>query len=406
MKAILAILLLASVLLASFKNSTYNDRDESILEIFGVEPSFIYDNNFLDVKNSLLSNIQKDNLLKRYDEAYEFVPMLKEMIIKAEIPQEFLYLAMAESEFSIRAHSSKNATGLWQLIPQTAKILGLRIDEYVDERRDPVRSTEAAIEYLKRLHAKFGKWHLAAIAYNCGDGRLQKAIERAGSDDLGVLLDPDKKYIPLESRHYMRKILSIAMIFRSVDMLKSSDYEHFLNRGAGTTIAKVYVKRGIQLYKIAEDAGISLEEFKRYNRHLKHSITPPGIGNVAVYLPYERLASFRQNYSPDSHKSVEHFAIYNVRQGDTLGLIAKRHGVSVREIQLMNNLEGTVLSLNQVLRIPSFKRHVEVKEYVTKRGDTLDSISERFNISKESIKKLNNLNKNSLNAGVKLVLTR
>ncbi len=122
MKALFYLMLLASTLLASFKNSTYNNRDELVLETFGVDPSFLYDQNFLDMKNSLVSDLKKDHLMRRYDEAYDFVPLLKEMIIKAEIPQEFLYLAMAESEFSVRAFSPKKASGLWQFMPETARI--------------------------------------------------------------------------------------------------------------------------------------------------------------------------------------------------------------------------------------------------------------------------------------------
>ena len=262
MRALIFCLIFNSMLFASFNNSTYNNRDELILETFNVEPSFLYDENFLSMKNTFLNEMRRERLLKRYGEAYEFVPLLKEMILKAEIPQEFLYLAMAESEFSLRAYSRKKAAGLWQFMPQTAKIFGLKIDEYVDERRDPVRSTEVAITYLKHLQGIFGKWYLAAIAYNCGEGRLKRAIAQAGSDELAILLDSKKRYLPRESRLYIRKILSFAMMFRNIDALKSSDYEYFLNRGALTTIAAVKVKGGTHLYRVAQGAGISLEELK------------------------------------------------------------------------------------------------------------------------------------------------
>ncbi|CAE11071.1 lytic transglycosylase domain-containing protein [Wolinella succinogenes] len=404
MKALFYLMLLASTLLASFKNSTYNNRDELVLETFGVDPSFLYDQNFLDMKNALVSDLKKDHLMRRYDEAYDFVPLLKEMIIKAEIPQEFLYLAMAESEFSVRAFSPKKASGLWQFMPKTAQIIGLRIDEFVDERRDPIRSTEAAITYLKNLHGMFGKWYLAAIAYNCGEGRLQKAIAQAGSDELSVLLDPDKKYLPRESRNYIRKILSISMMFHSVDMLKSSDYEHFLNRGATTTIATVKVKAGTHLYKVAEGAGMSLEELKQFNRHFKYSFTPPGKKEYSVYLPYDRLASFKQNYRPESHGTSEMFIVHSVQKGDTLASLAKRYGTTLQEIKIANDLKSAALSLNQRLIIPVLKSASNLKEYVTKQGDTVESISKRFNVSIENLKRLNNLQHNLLEAGVKLVL--
>lgn len=400
LRALFYSLFLASSLLASFKNSTYNDRDERVLATFDVEPSFLYDKNFLHMKNTLVSDLRRDHLMRRYDEAYDFVPLLKEMIIKAGIPQEFLYLAMAESEFSVRAYSPKKAAGLWQFMPQTAKILGLRIDDYFDERRDPVRSTEAAITYLKKLHGMFGKWYLAAIAYNCGEGRLQRAIAKAGSDDLSVLLDPDKKYLPKESRHYIRKILSISMMFHSIDMLKNSDYEYFLNRGASTTIATLSIKPGIHLYKVAEGAGMSLEELRHYNRHFKYPFTPAKKRDYSVYIPYERLATFKQNYRPERHP--DSLLIHQVQKGDTLGALARRYGVSVQEIKVMNHLQSSALSLRQRLIIPVLKR----AEYTTKQGDTLESIAKRFNISAERLKKLNNIQHNALKAGVKLVVAR
>ncbi|MGP1579880.1 MAG: transglycosylase SLT domain-containing protein [Wolinella sp.] len=355
MRALIFCLIFNSMLFASFNNSTYNNHDELVLEIFGVEPSFLYDENFLSMKNTFLNEMRRERLLKRYDEAYEFVPLLKEMILKAEIPQEFLYLAMAESEFSLRAYSRKKAAGLWQFMPQTAKIFGLKIDEYVDERRDPVRSTEVAITYLKHLQGIFGKWYLAAIAYNCGEGRLKRAIAQAGSDELSVLLDSKKRYLPRESRLYIRKILSFAMMFRNIDALKSSDYEYFLNRGALTTIATVKVKGGTHLYHVAQGAGISLEELKKYNRQFKYAFTPPVTGReYNVYLPYERLASFKQNYRENANDEI--FYVHRVQKGDTLYGLAKRYKIALQEIKIANNLRTSALSLNQRLIIPVLKR--------------------------------------------------
>lgn len=101
---------------------------------------------------------------------------------------------MTESSLKTRAYSRKKASGLWQFMPETAKQYNLKTDDYVDERRDLIKSTEAASKHLSYLHDRFGKWYLAAIAYNCGGGRLSKAIEKAGSDKLSVLLDEEKIY--------------------------------------------------------------------------------------------------------------------------------------------------------------------------------------------------------------------
>ena len=105
-------------------------------------------------------------LTRQFDNGYEFIPILRKMLADADVPQEFLFLAMAESEFKSQALSSKKAAGIWQLMPATAKELGLIIDEYIDERQDPIKSTQAAIKYLQYLHKATGKWYLAAMAYN------------------------------------------------------------------------------------------------------------------------------------------------------------------------------------------------------------------------------------------------
>jgi membrane-bound lytic murein transglycosylase D len=209
--------------------SNYN-KELALLESFDIEPSFLYDPvmNNMRLKNN--TDIKNRQFFKTMEKAYLFIPAIKNILTKYEIPQEFLYLAMAESNFSTRAYSKKRASGLWQFMPRTGKHYKLHIDEYVDERRDLIKSTEAAATYLSALHKRFGKWYLAAIAYNCGGGRLNSAIKKAGTDDLKVLLDSKKKYIPRESRFYIRKIVALALIGTDEQFLLSSEYGYLLNR--------------------------------------------------------------------------------------------------------------------------------------------------------------------------------
>ena len=185
------------------------------------------------------------------------------MIVQAGIPQEFLFLAMAESGFSSRAYSKKRAVGIWQFMPYTAKDLGLVINDYVDERRDPIKSTQAAIKYLQFLYNATGQWYLAAMAYNCGLGRLKKAIERAGSSELEVLLDEREKYLPGETRQYIRTILSMSLAFSNTQKMQAVDREYLLNRRAFDTLAQVQIKGGTLLASIAAGAGMSLADIKK-----------------------------------------------------------------------------------------------------------------------------------------------
>ncbi|PAF47640.1 lytic transglycosylase [Helicobacter sp. 12S02232-10] len=345
----------SSMLKADFNSLIYDRFSENILNSFGVSGTFLAE---LKVKNSFKTNSAEarwDYFLEKFDSSYEFIPILKSMMAQAGIPQEFLFLAMAESEFSTRAYSPKKASGIWQLMPVTAKQLGLKINDYIDERRDPIKSTQAAIKYLQFLYKLTGQWYLAAMAYNCGVGRLQKAIKKAQTSDINVLLDDKKKYLPKETRNYMRMILSMSVAFNNIDRFKSEDREYLLNRGAMNTLASVNVKAGTLLKTIAQGAGISLSELKKYNRQFRYDFLPPGYKEYTVYIPYEKLVYFKQNFKEDENPN-EMFVLHKVKQGETLTSISKKYKVSIQELKITNNLKNSFLSINQKLIVPVIRK--------------------------------------------------
>ncbi len=290
-------------------------------------------------------------LTRQFDNGYEFIPILRKMLADADVPQEFLFLAMAESEFKSQALSAKKAAGIWQLMPATAKELGLKIDDYIDERQDPIKSTQAAIKYLQYLYNATGKWYLAAMAYNCGLGRLNRAIKEAESDNIAVLLDEEEQYLPLETRNYLRKIMSMSLAFSNAHELKQADKEYMLNRGAGDSLVIVHVKAGNSLANIAKGANMSLEQFRSYNRHFKYDFVPFGQKEYQVYLPYERLTYFKQHFK-NVLDTRPHFVTYRVRKGDNLSKIAKKHNISIDKIKQMNGLKSNMLVVNQTLKLP------------------------------------------------------
>lgn len=351
-------LFLASFLRADFNNLVYDRFSENVLNSLGVSGAFLAE---LRVKNSLrIGSAQSrwEYFLQKFDSSYDFIPILRSMITQAGIPQEFLFLAMVESEFSARAYSPKKAAGIWQLMPATAKQLGLKINDYIDERRDPIKSTQAAIKYLQFLYKITGEWYLAAMAYNCGVGRLQKAIKEAKSTDIDVLLDERKKYLPKETRRYITMILDMSLAFSNIDKLKSEDREYLLNRGAMGTLAKVDAKAGTMLVTIAQGAGMDLADLKKYNRQFRYNFIPPGYNEYAVYIPYKNLAYFRQNFKPDANPN-EMFILHKVKQGETLTSISKRYKVSIQELKITNQLKNSFLSINQKLIVPVIKKNYE-----------------------------------------------
>lgn len=404
-KYIFVLSLSVATLFASLSMSSYSQDDLKVLKSLDIDESFLKERAFINMKESIL-NDRVDFFLKKLNDAYIFVPIIKDMIKEAKIPQAFLYLAMAESNFSVRAFSSKRAVGLWQFMPLTAKAFGLKINNYVDERRDPIKSTEAAIAYLKYLHDMFGKWYLAAIAYNCGEGALKRAILRAKSDDLATLIDPNRKYLPKESRIYIRKILSLAFMSKSTNFLMVDNFEHLLNRGSIYPISSVEIKGGTHLRLVADSMNISLDELKKLNKQLKQNYIPPYEKRYSINIPYSRLALFKQNFKESKIK----YLIHSVKRGESLYTIGKKYNIPYGLIKDANRLSSNRLSIEQELIIPisnyskSTKFEPIQKSYRIKQGDSLDRISKEFGVSIEKLKRVNNLTSNFIRAGDMIVI--
>ena len=402
------LLILLPVLLSANLNFTSNYTKEiAILESFDIEASFLYDPIMNRMKNSNKTIYKDKRFFQAMDDAYLFIPAIKSILAKHNIPAEFLFLAMAESHFSTRAYSAKRASGLWQFMPGTGKLYGLKIDQYVDERRDFIKSTEAAAQYLSNLYERFGKWYLAAIAYNCGGGRLSQAIKMAKSDELPVLLNPKKRYLPRESRLYIRKIVALAMMGNDEQFLLKSEYEHLLNRANAYSIATVKVPRGESLKRVSKLVGIPLNELQKLNRHLKYDFVPPYIGGYDIYIPYIKLSEFKQKYFKEKIQNI--YKVHIVKSGDTLYDIGKKYNVSYNMIRDFNNLRTNVINLNQKLIIPIDNKTVAQKiksefYYLVKKGDTLESISKAYKISVKSIQLQNKLKSNLIREGERLKL--
>lgn len=390
---------------ASLINSSNHNKEVALLESFDIGESFLYDPILNDMRNKNNSIYKEQHFFKAMDDAYLFIPAIKNILVEQGVPLEFLYLAMAESNFSSRAYSKKQASGLWQFMAATGKIYGLKIDQYVDERRDPIKSTQAAAKYLSYLHQKFGKWYLAAIAYNCGEGRLSRAIEKAKSDEIDILLDESKKYIPKESRYYIRKIVALALVGNDEDYMLNSEYEHLLNRASAYSISTVHLPSGEMLRRVSQSIGIPLEQLKNLNRHLKYEFVPPYADGYSLYIPYIKLAEFKQKYQEDSIANI--YKVHVVQRGDNLSALGKKYGVGYQVIMDFNKLRSSMLRLNQKLIIPIAKKESFAKKkaplyYFVKQGDTLASISKSYQVTVQALKTRNALSDNIIRVGDRL----
>ncbi|KEA46239.1 lytic transglycosylase domain-containing protein [Campylobacter mucosalis] len=402
MKAILKIFLIFACAVSLFAGPAENSHDfqAKILKELDIDLKFMNTSYYKDMKNSIKTN-QINAFSKILKDGYRYVPVLKAHINESGIPGSFLYLAMIESGFSNHIVSSAKAVGMWQFMEKTARLHGLKINKYVDERRDPIASTKAATTYLKGLKSQFGKWYLAIMAYNCGEGRLQKGITMAGTDDIAVLLDPSKNYLPKETRNFIIKILRASFIAKDSEFLLSKDAK-MLQSMNGLKLTKVSVPGGTNLIQVADSIGVGVTRLKEDNSHLKFIFTPPTSKNYYVYIPESKKELFEQNFKPFAGKN--NFYTYTVKKGDTLLGIAKKEGISHRAIKEYNELKTNLVAVNQKLIIPDSAKN-KIQNYVVKTGDTLATLSKKFNVDAKDIAEANSIARSDvLKVGVNIVI--
>lgn len=318
---------------------------------FGIDNSYIYDRDFEQFvqKNEKKIKIFYNRSMKNGE---ELLPLLKDHLMIDGLSDLFIYISMIESGFSPTIVSSKKAVGLWQFMPATAKHYNLAVCNTVDERCDPVSSTNAAITYLIKLNDQFGKWYLAVMAYNCGEGRLEKAIRKAGSSELDILLDKNEKYLPKETRDYIRKILLVAMIGEN-EVLDFDEIPIF----AARSLMQVDVASGTKLTDIAKLLEMESSKLLALNKQYKNGVVPKTKQLYKIMIPEEKMMLFYMKYELKEEKSVvkPHFISHYVAMGDTLETLAKKYETEPEEIKIANKLEDESLTLDTLLLIPVTK---------------------------------------------------
>ncbi|OQX59377.1 MAG: lytic transglycosylase [Helicobacteraceae bacterium 4484_230] len=403
MRLFILFFMIHELLFGALTFATNHQKEIDILKSFDIDSSFLYDKELEKIIKDNRKIYKTKHFFKAMDDAYLFIPMIKNILSNSDVPSEFLFLAMTESYFSTKAYSQKRASGLWQFMPETGRIYGLEINEYIDERRDLVKSTAAAVKYLEKEHKRFGKWYLAALSYNCGGGRVARAIKRAGTDDLSVLLDPKKRYLPKESRRYIRKIIALALLGTDESFLVESEYEFLLNRANAYSVAAVEVQKGESISRIAKILEMPKKDILKLNRQLKYDFVPPNKDKYTIYIPHVKLSQFKQNYKPSNIEQV--YVVYRVKSGDSLYKIGKRYGVPYRLIKDFNHLKSNRLSLRQKLIIPvSRPNALKGGRYTVKRGDTLQSIAHTYKLSIKQLKQINHLKGDMIRIGEKLAV--
>jgi membrane-bound lytic murein transglycosylase D len=368
--------------------------------------------------------------IKRFvDRGSRYLHHIVEQVEKRHMPMEVALLPIIESAFTPRAMSRAKASGIWQFMPSTGKNYGLAQDWWRDNRNDVIKATDAALNYLQRLHDMFGNWELAFAAYNCGEGCVGRAI--AYNQKRGLPTDFQSLKLPPETRNYVPKLYAVKNIVLSpaaygIEIDSIPDTPYFTTVQAP---ARIDVKVAAKL------AGMTEEEFVALNPAHTKPVAVGANGMNTLVLPLDRADAFRENLEAYD-KPLVSWTQYQARRGESIDAIAKRHGIAGGQLRAANDtvkldkkgrlrvagpvlvpMKGaaTAMAANpaqvKVARVnvstptassagaprasvaaaPAKTAAAGVKSYVVKAGDTLYNIGQRFNVAVDRIRALNRL---------------
>lgn len=347
---------------------------------------------------------------KWLERAEEAIPYYTALLREEGMPAEIVYLSMIESGFSIRAYSRAHASGPWQFISSTAKIYGLEVGYWYDERRDPEKSTRAACRYLKKLYDEFGDWYLAFAAYNSGENRVRRALQRGGKGSYWNV----RRHLPKQTREYVPSYLAARIICQNPEKYGFPPIE--LKSHSPDNSETVYVDGCVSFKEIAKCAGASEEEIKNLNPTLKRGCTPPDGKQFPIKIPAGAGEEFNEKIANAPRQEKSEWVRHRIRRGETLSSIAARYGVSMRSIMEIpaNGLKTPhMIRAGQYLMIPvgdgggkaiaepsyDEPQPIEVKTadgrvrtiYRVRKGDNLSDIAKKFSVQVSDLKTWNHL---------------
>jgi membrane-bound lytic murein transglycosylase D len=338
----------------------------------------------------------------------KYLKMMKAILKEEGVPEDIVYLPIIESGFNVRAYSRSKAAGQWQFIAGTAKRYGLKINWWVDERRDPEKSTRAAARYLRDLNEMFDSWSLALASYNAGENKIKRVMRRTGSDNIWELL-LRSRYLRRETKNYIPKFIAARTI--------ALDPEHFgfydLKYHDEFTFDKVTLYSPLNIEAIAKCAGTTKAKIKELNPELRRWSTPPNVNSYALRIPKGTKDEFLRKLAKMPKQERYDVRVYRVRAGDTVSEIAKRTGVSARSIIAINKLgRRALIRKGQKLILPVpvggsltplpvdmptvvLPNGIMVRKYKVRRGDTVYDIAAKVGVSPKEIIRVNKLKNGS-----------
>ena len=368
-----------------------------------------------------------------------YFPIFEYYLAKYGLPDELKYLAVVESGLRPDAVSRMGAAGLWQFMPSTGRLYGLRQNAYVDERYDPYKATEAACRYLRDLYRQFRDWELALSAFNSGPGRVSRAIRRSGKRKFWKMY----RYLPRETRSYLPQFVAIVYVMNYYPQHRLFPSQNFYMAKSDT----VHLKGGIGLRHLAQSLSLCEEDFLRLNSVYRWAVLPNESHTYVLRIPSHKktelkaqkkllLKETRAKSVPTLAKAKKKIGKgtigkkrirHKVRRGEALSIIARRYGLRVSDIKKWNRLRSSRIYAGQRLKLWVRKGHRSLKPssrkksshrptrytskntsggyYIVQSGDTLWSIAKSSSTSVGQLKRLNKLHSNRIQPGQRLMLS-
>jgi len=261
----------------------------------------------------------------------KYLPLMKKILKEEGLPEDLALLPLIESGFNVHARSSRRAVGLWQFVPSTARHYGLRVNRWIDERKDPVKSTRAAARYIKDLYRTFGTWPLALASYNAGKGKVRRALIRSRASSFWGLRY--SRYLKRETKNYVPRFMAALVIMKNPER-----FGFVMPDPRPFSYDEVAVPGGMDLRNIADIAKISYRALRRLNPQLKTHLTPPDRKTYILRFPPGTGKRFVKNFRRLPSRANLVYREYKIKKGDTVYDIARKYRVSMKAIRRVNRL--------------------------------------------------------------------
>ena len=310
--------------------------------------------------------------------------MIRRVLKEEGVPQDLIYLAQAESAFQPQAVSRSGARGIWQFMPFRGEQYDLERSYYIDERSDPEKATRAAARHLRDLYGMFGDWYLVMAAYNSGPGNVAKAIEHTGYADFWEL--QKRRALPKETQNYVPIIIAMALVAKAPAL-----YGVQLSPEKPAEVEAVRLDYPVDLHLVADATGADLDNLRLLNPQLLRTVTPTQPG-FELKLPTGLTARFQENIQQVPEDKRTSWRLHTVEDGENLSDIARHFRVTVPALEVANHLQAhSIVPAGFVLNVPTVPVVAHVVRYRVQKGDTLEGIADRFDVTVSDLKRWNGI---------------